>query len=83
MIIGSNTIIRIVNIIEIEIAIPRSLFFAPAAAPVAMAALVPHTEVAEARVMTRGLLSIFKTLVPNHHMNIMTIGVTIHAMPSP
>ena len=83
MIIGSKTIIRIVKIIEIEIAIPRSLFFAPAAAPVAMAALVPQTDVAEAMVMTRGLLSILRTLVPNHHMKMMTIGVTPHAIPRP
>ena len=83
MIIGSNTIISTVNMIEMEMAIPRSCFLQFAAAPVAMAAEVPHTLVAEAIVMTRGLLSILRTLVPNHHMKMMTIGVTIHAMPSP
>ena len=83
MIIGSKTIIRIVNMIEIEIAIDRSSFFALAAAPVAIAALVPQTEVAEARVITRGLLSIFRILVPSHHMKIITTGVTIHAIPRP
>ena len=60
-----------------------SFFFALLAAPTAIAADVPHTEVAVARVMTNGLLSIFKTLVPNHHMKRMTIGVTIHAIPIP
>ena len=83
MIIGSNTIMRIVNMIEMEMAIERSSFFAPEAAPVAMAADVPQTEVAEAKVITRGLLSIFRTFVPSHHMNMMTIGVTIHAIPRP
>ena len=83
IIIGSKTIIRIVNIIDIEMATLKSFFFAPAAAPVAIAALVPHTDVAEATVITRGLLSILSTLVPNHHMNRITIGVTPHAMPSP
>ena len=83
MIIGSNTIIRIVNMIEMEIAIERSSFLAPEAAPVAIAADVPQTEVAEAKVITRGLLSIFRTFVPSHHMKMITIGVTIHAMPRP
>ena len=80
MIIGSKTIIRMVNMMDMEIATERSSFLAPAAAPVAMAALVPHTEVADAKVITRGLLSIFKTLVPSHHINIITMGVTIQAI---
>ena len=83
MIIGSNTIIRMVKMMEMEMAMERSSFLALAAAPVAMAALVPHTEVAEAKVMTKGLLPIFSTLVPNHHMKMMTIGVTPQAMPRP
>ena len=83
MIIGSNTIIRMVKIMEMLMANDRSSFLALEAAPVAMAALVPHTEVAEAKVMTKGLLSIFSTLVPNHHIKMMTMGVTIHAMPRP
>jgi hypothetical protein len=83
MIIGSNTIISMVNMIDTEIAIPRSFFFAPAAAPVAIAALVPHTDVAEASVMTSGLLTILRMRVPNHHMKRITIGVTTHATPSP
>ena len=69
--------------IEMEIATDRSSFLAPDAAPVAMAALVPQTLVAAARVITSGLLSIFNTLVPSHHMKRMTIGVTIQAMPRP
>ena len=83
MIIGAKTIIRMVKIMEIEMAMERSSFLAPEAAPVAMAADVPQTEVAEAMVMTSGLLPIFSTLVPNHHMKRMTIGVTIQAMPRP
>ena len=83
IIIGSKTIMSIVKMIDMEIAIPRSFFLAPAAAPVAIAALVPHTDVADAIVMTRGLLSILRTFVPNHHMKIITIGVTPHAIPSP
>ena len=83
IIIGSNTIIRMVKIMEMEIAIERSSFFALAAAPVAMAAEVPQTLVAAARVITSGLLSILKTLVPSHHIKMMTMGVTIHAMPRP
>ena len=35
------------------------------AAPTAIAAEVPQTDVAVATVMTKGLLSIFSTLVPN------------------
>ena len=54
MIIGSNTIIRMVKIMEIDTAIDKSLFFALAAAPVAIAALVPHTLVALASVITSG-----------------------------
>ena len=80
---GSNTIIRIVKMIEMEMASERSSFLALAAAPVAIAAEVPQTEVAEARVITRGLLSILSTLVPNHHMKMITMGVTIQAMPRP
>ena len=83
IIIGSNTIISMVNMMDTEMAIPRSFFFAPAAAPVAIAALVPQTDVAEATVITRGLLSILSTRVPNHHMKIITMGVTIHAIPRP
>ena len=80
---GSNTIISTVKMIDIDTVSERSFFFALLAAPTAIAADVPHTEVAVARVMTNGLLSIFKTLVPNHHMKRMTIGVTIHAIPIP
>ena len=80
---GSNTIIRTVKIMEIDTERERSVFFARAAAPVAMAALVPQTEVAVARVMTNGLLSIFNTRVPKNHINRMTSGVTIQAMPRP
>ena len=83
MIIGSNTIISTVKMMEMEMAIPRSFFLQLEAAPVAMAAEVPQTLVAEAIVITSGLLSILSTLVPNHHMNMITIGVTIHAMPRP
>ena len=50
----------------------RSFFFALLAAPTAITAEVPHTEVAVARVMTNDLLSIFKTLVPNHHFFLCT-----------
>ena len=53
------------------------------AAPTAIAAEVPQTEVAVATVMTNGVLSIFNTLVPNHHIKRITTGVTIHAIPSP
>ena len=83
MIMGSNTIMRMVNMIEMEMAMERSSFLHLAAAPVAMAAEVPQTEVAAARVMTSGLFLSFRTLVPNHHMKMMTMGVTIHAMPRP
>ena len=83
MIIGSRTIIRTVKIIEIETTIVRSVFLQLEAAPVAIAALVPQTLVAEAIVMTSGLLSILRTFVPNHQMKRMTIGVTIHAIPRP
>ena len=72
-----------VKIMEIDTAIDKSLFFALAAAPVAIAALVPHTLVALASVITSGLLSILNTFVPSHHMKIITNGVTIHAIPSP
>ena len=68
---------------EMLMAKERSSFLALAAAPVAIAALVPQTEVAAATVMTKGLLPIFSTLVPNHHMKMMTMGVTIQAMPKP
>ena len=83
IIIGSNTIMITVKIIEIETASERSVFFAFEAAPVAIAADVPHTDVAVATVITNGLLSIFKTLVPKNHIKIITIGVTIQAIPSP
>ena len=81
--IGSNTIMRIVNMMDIETAMERSSFLALEAAAVAMAADVPQTEVAEASVITSGLLSILRILVPSHHMNMITIGVTIQAMPRP
>ncbi len=68
---------------EIEMASERSSFLARAAAPVAMAALVPQTDVADAMVITSGLLSILSTRVPNHHMKMITSGVTIHAIPRP
>ena len=68
---------------EMLTTIERSSFLQRDAAPVAMAAEVPHTEVAAAMVMTIGLLLIFSTLVPNHHINIITIGVTIQAIPRP
>ena len=83
MSIGPKTIIRMVKMMEMETAIERSSFFAPEAAPVAMAAEVPQTLVAEARVITSGLLVIFRTFVPNHHMKMITTGVTIQAMPRP
>ena len=83
MIMGSKTIISMVKMMEMEMAIDRSSFFAPEAAPVAIAAEVPQTEVADAKVITSGLLSIFRIFVPSHHMKIITIGVTIHAIPSP
>ena len=83
MIIGSNTIIMIVKIMEMEIATDRSSFFAPEAAPVAMAAEVPQTDVAAERVISRGLFVIFNTLFPNHHIKRMTIGVTPQAIPRP
>ena len=83
MMIGSKTIISTVNMMDMDTAIVRSVFLQLEAAPVAIAAEVPQTLVAEARVMTRGLLSIFMTRVPSHHMKRMTIGVTIHAMPRP
>ena len=76
-------VLSVIKMIEMEMASERSSFLALAAAPVAIAAEVPQTEVAEARVITSGLLPIFKTLVPNHHMKRMTIGVTIQAMPRP
>ena len=68
---------------EMDTASERSFFFALLAAPTAIAAEVPQTDVAVATVMTKGLLSIFSTLVPNHHINRMTMGVTIQAMPRP
>ena len=68
---------------EIETAIDRSFFLAFEAAAVAIAALVPHTLVAADKVMTRGLLPIFKTFIPNYHINNITIVVTIHAIPKP
>ena len=83
IIIGSNTIISMVNMMDMDTAMERSFFLAFAAAPVAIAALVPQTDVAAASVITRGLLSILSTLVPNHHMKRITIGVTIQAMPRP
>ena len=43
----------------------------------------PAMTSAAARVITRGLLPILNTLVPSHHMKMMTIGVTIQAMPRP
>ena len=69
--------------IEMEMAMDRSSFLHLAAAPVAMAADVPQTDVAAASVMTSGLFWIFSTFVPNHHIKMMTMGVTIQAMPSP
>ena len=83
MIIGSNTIIKMVKMMEMEMAMERSFFLAPEAAPVAMAAEVPHTLVAADRVMTRGLFSILNTFVPSHHMKRITMGVTTQAMPRP
>ena len=80
---GSRTIISTVKMMEMEMVIVRSSFLHLLAAPVAMAAEVPQTLVAEAIVITSGLLSILRTLVPNHHMNMMTIGVTTHAIPRP
>ena len=80
---GMPTIIITVKIIEIDTATVRSVFLHFAAAPVAMAAEVPHTLVADARVITRGLFLILSTLVPNHHMKIMHSGHTIHEMPRP
>ena len=82
MIIGSKTIINTVKMIEIDTTTVRSALALEAAA-VAMAALVPQTLVAVERVMTRGLLSIFNTFVPSHHMNRITMGVTIQVMPKP
>ena len=83
MITGSSTIISTVKMMEIDMVIVRSSFLHPEAAPEAMAADVPHTLVAEAMVITSGLLSILSTLVPNHHMNRITIGVTTQAIPRP
>ena len=80
---GSSAIIRTVKMIEMEMVIVRSSFLQLEAAPVAMAAEVPQTLVAEAIVMTSGLLSILSTRVPNHHMNRITTGVTIQAIPRP
>ena len=68
---------------EIEMVIVRSSFLQPDAAPEAMAAEVPQTLVADAIVMMSGLLSILSTLVPNHHINRITIGVTTQAIPRP
>ena len=83
MIIGSNTIMMIVKMIEIEMATERSSFFAPDAAPVAIAADVPQTDVAAATVIRSGLFLILRILFPNHHMKMMTTGVTPQAMPRP
>ena len=80
---GMATIMITVKIMEIDTATVRSVFLQLAAAPVAMAADVPHTLVAEARVMTSGLFLILSTLVPNHHMKIMQMGQTIQEIPSP
>ena len=81
--IGSKIIIRIVKMIEMDIATERSSFLHPEAAPVAIAAYVPQTDVAAERVMRSGLLVIFSTLLPNHHIKIITSGVTPHAIPRP
>ena len=83
IIIGSKTIIRMVKMMEMEIATDRSSFFAPEAAPVAIAAEVPQTEVAADKVISKGLLVILSTLLPNHHMKMITIGVTPQAIPRP
>ena len=83
MITGSSTIIMIVNMMDMDTVMERSFFLAFDAAAVAIAALVPQTLVAVAMVMTSGLLPILSTLVPNHHMNRITIGVTIQAIPRP
>ncbi len=66
-----------------EITMERSFLLQPDAAPVAMAAEVPQTAVAEDRVITRLLSCIFNTLVPNQYMKIITMGVTTQAMAIP
>ena len=80
---GIPTIISTVKISEVPTANARSVFLAFAAAAAAMAADVPQTEVAAAIVITSGLFWILSTFTPSHHMKMMTIGVTPHAMPRP
>ena len=67
---GSNTIISTVKIIDTDTAILRSVFLALDAAPTAMAADVPQTLVAVARVMTSGLFSEIKNPYPLMYLDI-------------
>ena len=60
-----------------------SSFLALTAAPVAMAAETPQTEVQVATVATRALLSILSTRVPYRYIKIITSGGTVQATPSP
>jgi hypothetical protein len=72
-----------VKIKDIPTANVKSVFLALQAAAVAIAAEVPHTDVAAAIVITIRLFFIFKILVPKIHMKIITIGVTNQAIPKP
>ncbi len=80
---AAATIISTVKMSEVPTAKARSVLRARAAAAAAIAAEVPHTDVAAAIVITSGLLRIFRNLVPYHHMKIITTGVTPQAMPRP
>lgn len=48
-----------------------------------MAALTPHTLVAQAMTMVSALDSSFSTRLPSFHMKNTTVGVTTHATTSP
>src|SRR5690606_7209014 len=80
---GMTTIINTVNNREMVMATPTSSFLAPLAAPAAIAAETPQTEVAQVRVMLNSLLSSFRILSPNQNMTKTTIGVTTQATIKP
>ena len=80
---GIPTIIITVKINDKPTANVKSVFLALHAAAVAIAADVPHTDVAAEITITIGLFFIFNTLVPNNHMKIITVGVTNQAIPKP
>ena len=81
--IGMKIIISTVKMRVIPTPRVSSSFLARVAAATAMAADTPQTDVAAAMIITSGLLTIFRTLVPKSHMKMITVGVTNQATISP